>query len=265
MNSLLVVAFFSVIGLFIGSFLNVVIYRIGTGRSMIKGRSKCFCCSKVLTGKELVPVVSFLVQGGKCTKCLSKISVQYPIIELLTGFVFGAIAYVLMPVFANTIIFAALFAVYSFVFSSLIVISVYDIKHKMIPTSVVYTGIIVGLLSSLLVFRAPLLTVFTSVIFCAAPFALLSFLSKERWMGWGDTLIGILIGSLFSWQRGVAAIMLSFWIGAVFALVMMLVKKGSLKMKSEVPFGPFLAIALFVVFVFQLDVFSILSWFRIGN
>ncbi len=264
MNTILLVTLFSVLGLIIGSFLNVIIYRIGTGRSFVSGRSKCFSCNKILESKELIPVVSFVVQGGKCTRCLSKISPQYPIIELLTGFVFGAIAFVLSSVFGNPIVFTSLFAGYAIVFSSLIVISVYDIKHKMIPTTVVYTAIVVAMANAFIVLRVPFIEIFYGIIFCAAPFALLSFVSKERWMGWGDTLLGILIGALLGWERGIAVVMMSFWIGAIFSLLVMLVRRGSLKMKSQVPFGPFLAIATFIVFLLRIDVFSILNWFRIS-
>src|SRR3989338_4512275 len=80
-----------ILGLIIGSFLNVVILRCGTGKSILKGSSRCPNCEKKLSWRELIPVLSFIIQKGRCRTCQSKISWQYPIVELLTGIIFALV------------------------------------------------------------------------------------------------------------------------------------------------------------------------------
>ena len=121
-----------VFGLIVGSFLNVVASRYNTGVSFLKGHSMCFSCGKKLSWFELIPLISFTIQNGKCRTCKSKISWQYPIVELISGFVFLIIFMRFgvgdIPLFLYTAILAGL----------LIVISVYDVMHKIIPDGLVY-------------------------------------------------------------------------------------------------------------------------------
>ena len=121
--------FFFIFGAIIGSFLNVVVLRWGTGVSALKGRSFCFNCSRTLTARELIPLVSFLLQGGRCRNCRSVISLQYPLVEGLTGLLFAALAYkyLLLGSLGLSFVLACLGT------GLLVAICIYDFKHKIIP------------------------------------------------------------------------------------------------------------------------------------
>ena len=140
--------FVFLLGTIIGSFLNVVIYRFNTGKTIVKGHSICMTCNRNLRWYELIPVLSFLIQNGKCRRCASAISHQYPLVELTTGLIFALIAFHFLPIFIISIPSYVIFVTfYSFVFSLLTVIVVYDIRHKIIPDKLVYMFIIVSFFS----------------------------------------------------------------------------------------------------------------------
>ena len=120
-----------IFGTIIGSFLNVFVLRYNTGVSFVTGRSRCFSCSKDLHWYELIPLFSFLMLRGKCLKCKSKISYQYPLVEGLTGIIFVAVFLVIG--------LAPILPLYLIVASLLIAMSVYDFQHKIIPDGMVYT------------------------------------------------------------------------------------------------------------------------------
>ena len=120
-------------GLIIGSFLNVVIYRFNTGRTL-GGRSACMSCMRKLSWYELIPLGSYLVQAGKCRGCKTKISFQYPLVELITGLIFAILFLKFQYLFWTDIgSFSFTIAFYAAIFSVLMIISVYDLKHKIIP------------------------------------------------------------------------------------------------------------------------------------
>lgn len=122
--------FHFIFGTIVGSFLNVVVLRYNSSFS-IYGRSGCPSCGKTLTWFELIPILSFFLQMGRCRVCGSRISLQYPLVEALTGVLFLFIFLKGLP---------AAFTFYMFVISSLLVaILVYDIRHKIIPDGLVYT------------------------------------------------------------------------------------------------------------------------------
>jgi prepilin signal peptidase PulO-like enzyme (type II secretory pathway) len=262
---LLVVFFF---GTIIGSFLNVVAYRFNTGKSLVGGRSMCFTCGKTLHWHELVPLVSYIVQNGKCKGCKARISAQYPIVEALTGFVFVCIfvhfAH-LLP--TNLILFAIHFVYAAIIWSLALVIAVYDIRHTIIPERLVwlmaafaFIGSFIFLGDALVLRLPPVFDVARGVIL-AAPFALLWYFSGGRLMGLGDAKLVIGLAYLVSLSQGIAALILSFWIGAVVSLLLMAILKARYSMKSEIPFGPFLVFGFFVVYLTGITLFDIASIF----
>lgn len=233
------------LGTVIGSFLNVVVYRLGTGERIGKARSRCFSCGKTLQWHELIPLMSFLLQKGKCRYCGSKISVQYPIVEFITGAVFVLVYFRVFENFstgggsASSGQFLVLRLIYFFViFSILIAISVYDVRHKIIPNQLVYPFIIFSLFDFLIIgnFRLHL----ASGFFAFAFFASLWFFSKGKWMGFGDAKLALGIGFLLGPALTFIAVVLSFWIGTLIAVPLAYaVGRG---FKTQVPFGPFLAV-----------------------
>ena len=196
-------------------------------------------------------MLSFISSSGKCRNCGTRISLQYPIVELATGFLFALSAYRFfddLPI----ILFASLLGI----ISCLVVIFVYDIKHKIIPDKLVYIFILLSIfwhysvfgmfsLYSLDTLAGPLTFAF---------FALLWLVSSGRWMGFGDAKLGLGMGLLLG-SAVVTALMIAFWLGAILGLFMLFIQKGRYTIKSEIPFAPFLIIGMFTVFFFYISFF----------
>jgi leader peptidase (prepilin peptidase)/N-methyltransferase len=260
--------FLFVFGTIIGSFLNVVILRYNTGESLIFSGSRCFSCGKKLSWYELIPIFSFLIQGGKCRECKSKISLQYPLVEALTGIVFVLIFWkVLNFGFEIWNLFGIwdlefgilalsrkiIFTIYLWlVFSLLILIAVYDLRHQIIPNAFVYTLIILSLFAVFfetwdLEFVWDLgfgIWKLAERIFAGfgmfAFFGLLWRLSKGQWMGLGDAKLALAIGWLLGFVKGLFALLFSFWFGAALGVFLLLFIPKKFTLKSRIPFGPFL-------------------------
>ncbi len=244
----LIYFFVFILGAIIGSFLNVIIARYNTGESVGRGRSKCFSCGQTLAWYELIPIVSFLAQRGKCRNCGSKISIQYPIIEIITGSVFTLVWYVI----AWKLSFqaggeTAIHAVYFWtIFSLLIVIAVYDIYHQIIPNGLVYAFIALSFLMLFISQRSFLWDFLGGFVFFLF-FASFWFFSGGKWMGLGDAKLALGIGWFLGFWLGLASIIFSFWLGAIVGLIFIFSKKFGLK--SRIAFGPFLITGAFIGFL----------------
>ena len=243
-----------VFGVIIGSFLNVVSLRFNTGTG-IGGRSMCMSCGTSLTWKELVPLFSFLAQRGACKKCKSKISWQYPLVEFMAGVIFVLIFLVFPPVSA---IAAVLTLIYVLCSCLLLVITVYDIKHKIIPDQFSYAFSALAL-ASLFVggsswFHMPGYMALIAGPLIALPFALLWLVSRGTWMGLGDGKLALGIGWLLGVNGGVNAVILAFWIAAVISVAWLLFTYKRFKPRTEVPFGPYLILGLYLVLFFHIQV-----------
>ena len=283
------------LGAIVGSFLNVVALRYNTGAT-ICGRSRCFSCSTTIQWFDLVPIVSFIALRGRCRRCGSAISVQYPLVEMITGVIFALVFWRVVPsslqdgLFLLNTYYLILTTYYWVVFSLLIAISVYDLRHKIIPNGLVYLFITLAFLNVLgvLNFESGILNLIgnwklpalrslgaggeignlISGPFLAAPFALLWLLSRGRWMGLGDAKLALGIGWLLGFLQGLAALAFSFWLGALVSIGVLFGKRLGLfsswttvTMKSEIPFGPFLVLGTFLVWFFGLDVAALVGWF----
>lgn len=279
MDALYITTIF-IFGALVGSFLNVLGLRYNSGLSVSNGRSKCFNCDVPLKWYDLVPVFSFVFLKGRCRFCKSKISYQYPIIEILTGLVFVGVVirqvslWSVYGSFENGLLYSIFLSLYYFVvFSILIVITIYDYRHKIIPNSFVYTFIFLGLIKLFLFvyIKYPLFETedwfdLFSPIMLFLPFALLWLLSGGRWMGFGDAKLAFGIGALLGFSYGVGSVVLGFWIGALWSIVLILnyklLKKGqSISMASELPFAPFLIAGTILIFMCRVDVMGISSFF----
>lgn len=271
MNSTLFYLMVFVFGTVIGSFLNVLVLRYNTGISVVTGRSFCFSCGKKLGFLELIPVFSFLYQGGKCTSCGSKISWQYPVVEALTGLLF-------MGVFAKYFGWRAFnFDTYYVligmaVMAVLVAITVYDFKHKIIPDGLVITFGVLALLKLLTDFfmmpgtpgeiKSHLLWYLMAGPVLALPLFLIWLFSKGRYMGLGDPKLVLCLGWFLGPIMGLSALILAFWSGALYGLALMLLSKfhwHGLKIdgKTEVPFAPFLILGFLVVYFFGVDILGL--------
>lgn len=256
-----------ILGAIIGSFLNVLVLRMRTGMSPAKGRSMCFSCGKQLESIELIPVLSYVIQRGRCTSCEAKISAQYPLVESVTAILFGAVGYVsfvqygISAQFFVEVLFGLIFV------SLLVAVATYDIKHKIIPDGFVVALAVLGLVkliadillsdSSWSIIGWRLL----SALVLFLPFFLLWLVSRGRWIGLGDGKLVFAFGILLPITSAVSGVVIAFWVGAIFGLILISlshVLKHTYAMKSEVPFAPFLILGALIVYFFPLDLFNVL-------
>ncbi len=270
MTVLLLFAF--IFGTLIGSFLNVVVLRYGSLR-LSSTRSMCFSCGKTLHWYELVPVLSFFVQRGRCRGCRGKISWQYPLVELLTGCVFAVVFWKYLPLlslFSYSVILSLVIQLS--IWALLIAIAVYDLRHKIIPDALVYTSALLSFLYLLLTPNSQLTTLnFFGGPLLALPFAALWLFSRGRAMGLGDAKLILFFPWFVGFVHALSAVLIGFWLGAAVALALLLLKgiaaaapaslcptlKSKLRrltMKSELPLAPFLILGLLIVYLFSIDV-----------
>lgn len=263
---------FFVFGTIIGSFLNVVVLRYGTKKS--SSRSFCFSCGKKLHWFELIPLVSFCLQGRRCRGCRALISWQYALVEITTGLAFTLIFWKHSSSLSLFSYSYVLLVIQLTLWSELIALSVYDIRHKIIPDGLVYSAALISLLLfciSYFLFHISYLRDLLAGPLFAAPFAALWFFSRGRAIGLGDAKLVILFPWLLGFPRGLSALIVGFWIGAAVSLFALLLKAVStalpaaccptlraklrhLGLKTELPLGPFLVLGLFLVYLFGWDV-----------
>lgn len=244
--------FVFIFGLSIGSFLNVVIYRLAEGGSVIFDRSRCPQCKHVLTWYELIPLVSFMIQFGKCRQCRAPISWQYPIVEAVTGSLFLYI-YQFLPAYYHGWDLGYLF----FVFSALIVIFVFDLKYYIIPNVVVYPLIGISAVHMVLGkgFLAPEYPVISALVLSGL-FLFMYLISRGTWIGFGDVKYGIFMGLFLGFPLSAVGWFFSYFIGAIVGGAMIMLKRKG--MRSEIPFGPFLITGTGIAYFFGSD---IIQWY----
>lgn len=246
--SFMSVGFYGIIfafGLVIGSFLNCLVYRLEQDEK-ITGRSYCPGCKHPLMWLDLIPVFSFLFLRGRCRYCKKKISAQYPFVELLTAIVFVLLYTAYLVRDAGDFI-GLLFSFY--IASSFIAIFVYDVKHFLIPDIVLLPAIALTVAYELIF--SPHFLLFNSLwaaLFAFLFFWIIFFISQEKWMGFGDCKLAILLGLVLGFPNILAGLFLSFFFGAIIGLCLMVFTKQGLK--SQIPFAPFLVLGAFLAMVF---------------
>lgn len=240
MTAVVLLMIFFVVGAVIGSFLNVCIYRIPAGESIVSPASRCPNCGSSICWYQNIPLLSFLVLGAKCGSCRAGISWRYPLVEALTGGLFALVGFSFQ-------LFAAS-AVYSLFVAALIVITFIDLDHQIIPDVISLPGIIIGFLCS---FAIPWLSWTDSLfgillgggsLWLVA--VLYEFLAKKEGMGGGDIKLLAMIGAFLGWKAILPIIFISSLIGSLVGIPLMLVKKADSKL--AIPFGPFLALGALI-------------------
>lgn len=235
-----IIAVLAIAGLVVGSFLNVVILRLHAGRDFTKGRSSCPKCGHVLSVMELVPVISWLALRGRCKACGRRISVQYPLVELLTAALF-VLAYLTHGFGTYGELLELLLWLY--VLSSLVVLAVYDLRWSLLPDKILLPIIIPAgaiLLGEVLIARAPWIAIgpiLAAVVF-GGGFYLLAAVSKGKWMGGGDIKLAFVMGLLLGLQRTFVAMLIAFVSAAIIGIILIAAKRKS--RRDAIPFGPFL-------------------------
>jgi prepilin signal peptidase PulO-like enzyme (type II secretory pathway) len=254
-----------VFGLLIGSFLNVLIWRLPRDES-IGGRSHCPHCNHTLTARDLVPLLSFTLARGRCRYCKKPVSYRYPLIETITGFLFAAAAMVFLGHTNFDAISILKFIEALVVIAICITVFVIDLEHYLILDRIVFTGYaLVGIITILLAVlsHSPLL-IFMHIlvaVLAAIPFWLLWYSSKGKWMGFGDVKFVALMGLILGGQGIIIALFLAFMIGALFGVILILA--GKKQFGSKLPFGTFLTIATILALFFAPQIWN-WYWSLIG-
>ena len=251
------------LGLIFGSFANVIIMRLNTGESLIFGSSRCFFCGRNLRWFELIPVLSFFFLRGHCRTCGGKISWQYPVVEILSGLLFLLLW---LEPSSNQLGQNSVLTITAILFFwLLLIISVYDLRHKIIPNSLVYSAIIVAVLFLILdIGILDLLPSIFSGLGLFAFFAALWAVSRGAWMGFGDAKLGLALGLMLGWPAALLALLFSFWFGAIFGSAWAFLRgingmSGSNGWRGvQIPFAPFLFIGGLIAYLWG-D--KIISWY----
>lgn len=239
---LLLSIFILFIGFFIGSFLNVIADRLQSHESFLVGRSHCDHCKKELRWFELLPLLSFVMQQGKCRNCQHSLSVFYPISEIITGVALSlvTITFISQPI-AQLLLFLLITC-------CLLVIVFSDLKYEIIPFAVVATASVLALCLLLMVspplLRSSLLTGLGIALF----FYAIYFFTKGRGMGFGDVIYAFFMGFLLGFPKIIIGIYIAFITGALIALSLVLLKKKKLH-GGTIPFGPFLVLGTFSMMI----------------
>lgn len=247
--SMLVLAFF--LGLSLGSFLNVVIFRLPRGQSLNTPRSRCTRCGYSLRWFDNVPVVSWTLLRGRCRACRAPISVQYPVVELATGLLFLLVVW-LTPagpqMLSRLILVCILVALFGI-----------DLEHQILPNTITLPGIAVGMILSVLGppgWPAALIGVLVGggVLYGIAGAYYL--VRREEGLGMGDVKMLAMIGAFLGWKAVLVTLVLSSFSGALVGVALIAAQRGG--MRLALPFGTFLALGA-VAAMFVGD--PLLAWY----
>jgi leader peptidase (prepilin peptidase) / N-methyltransferase len=237
-----------VLGLLLGSFFNVVGLRVPAGESIVKPRSHCPRCKRTLTAWELIPIVSYVVQGGKCRGCGVRISPLYPFVELLT-----AILFTISPLLVG---WSKELIVSWTLISLLMIIFVSDIRYMIIPDKVLLFFAVIFIIERM--FVAPLSPWWDSLIGAFVGFTLLMTIAvvSKGGMGGGDVKLFALLGFVLGWKMVLLAFFLSTFYGTFFGLIGMMF--GKVRRGEPMPFGPYIVLGTLTVYFFGQ---AILQWY----
>lgn len=235
------------LGAGLGSFLSVVIYRTRHEVSGIfLGRSQCTHCKKNLMAIDLIPIVSYIGLGGRCRYCKAKISPLYIWIEIISGLVCTLLYFkfpflnaelsTILPMVDTSLLFD--FVRYELISISLIAIFFYDLLYQEIPDIFTYTGILIALVGNLISGNPLPQNYITGAALGALFFEVQLLISKGRWVGTGDVILGLLMGIVLGWEKLIVGLFVAYFIGAIFSIGLLVTKKAS--GGSKIPFAPFL-------------------------
>ena len=236
------------IGLLVGSFLNVLIDRLPREEQVFKGRSYCESCRKTIKWYDLIPLLSFIILKAKCRYCRFPLSLYYPLVELVTGVVFvsififvsdGSIRYHVLSIkYISELLY------YLFIGSALIVIFFADLKYGIIPDVITYSAVAVSFLYTIL--NTYYIVPFIAAAVSSFLFFLIIFLAtRGRGMGFGDVKFAFLIGLLLGFPKTIISLYVAFLTGAIISIILVLTGKKKFR-GSTVPFGPFLVIGTLI-------------------
>jgi len=239
-----------IIGLFIGSFLNVLVDRLPKEESVIRGRSHCEKCKKDLVWYDLIPLLSFVFLKGKCRCCHTRLSCFYPIIEFTTGVLFVVTTIFVRNNFQFLIFnfqsilnfqFSISLIYYLFIVSSLIVVFFADLKYGIIPDKVVFPAVVVSVFYLFLNPNSLIINHLFSALGVCLFFLVLFLGTKGKGMGFGDVKLAFLMGLVLGFPNIVTGLYVAFLTGAIIGCILIVWRKKKLR-GTNIPFGPFLVL-----------------------
>jgi leader peptidase (prepilin peptidase)/N-methyltransferase len=232
-------------GLALGSFLNVCIYRIPLNKSILFPRSLCPICGAKIRAWDNIPLISFILLKGKCRKCNGRISLQYPLVEFITSSLI-VIAYLRFGLSWE-------FAAKTILVLSLIGIFFIDLNHRIIPDVFTLPGIALGLVFSFFAESPSVVNSLMGILVGGVMFYLSAilgeFLFKKESMGGGDIKLAMMLGAFLGWQKILLVFLLSAILGAAIGGMGLFLSK-QVKETKMIPFGPFLALASILAIFF---------------
>jgi leader peptidase (prepilin peptidase)/N-methyltransferase len=241
-----------VLGLVFGSFVSAFSWRYPKGISIAKGRSMCPKCHTKISWYDNIPLLSFLILKAKCRHCKNKISLRYPLIELVTAIGFAMIGYFTLSTGLS------LQFVYSIlIFLILETIFVIDFENQIIPDSFTFIGILVSVIMMLLIGDQQLLSRLFAGLAAASMLLLIHLATRGRGMGLGDVKFAILGGMITGPKLFLIWMFIAFLTGAIVGIILIIGKKKGLK--SQIAFGPFLVLAIPLAVLYGE---KILAWFN---
>lgn len=235
-----------IFGTIIGSFLNVVIYRLPRNESIVYPPSHCTKCKSELKPYDLVPVFSYIILKGRCRYCGDKISIRYPIVELITGLIY-LILFIYFGISIKSLS-------YAFLVSLLIVITFIDIEHKIIPNKIILIGLIAGAVFRVLMFNYGVWDYIVGFFLGGGVLLLISLLSGGG-MGGGDIKLMALIGLFVGWKLTISTLFIAVLLGAVGGIILIALKIKT--RKDYIPFGPYISIACIISILYGYDLLNL--------
>ncbi len=255
MNSIILYIFVFILGSIVGSFMNVCIYRIPRKLSIILPSSRCPSCNTPVKPWDNIPIVSYLFLGGRCRECKSKISLIYPLVELLNALLYVFILW--------RFGFAWHTPLYFIFCSTLIVISFIDLEFQIIPDKITLPGIPIGIIVGSFLLPDPFMRYnilglkasLLGFVIGGGVFYALAIISRGG-MGGGDIKMMAMVGALMGWKAVLLISFIGSFIGGLVGIFLMIFKgKGR---KTKIPFGPFLALGSLITLFYGEE---ILYWF----
>ena len=225
-----------ILGLIVGSFCNVCIYRIPKNESIIYPASHCPKCRTTIRPFDNIPLLSYILLKGRCRNCGSKISIQYPIVEFLTGIIY-LIIYLIYGLSIQSLI-------YTILSSALIIIAFIDLNELIVPDVISLPGIAAGLILSFFVPYISFINSALGVVIGGGIILIIglvgSMIFKKEAMGGGDVKLAAMIGAFLGWRYIIISMFLGFFLGALTGIILVLSK---IKRREDmVPFGPFIVL-----------------------
>ncbi len=237
----LLLAYAGFAGVVIGSYLNVVVYRLPRSHSTVLPRSRCPHCDALISARDNIPVLSFLLLRGKCRSCAAPISWRYPAVELLTGGLFMTVL-LRFGWSVESLVVAAFCA-------AMLVLALIDAEHYLLPDAITLPGIVLGLALQHWLPWSSLGQALIGAFLVAGTLLALTLawraLRGVDGLGLGDVKMLALVGAFFGWRGAMATLLVAALVGSTFGLAMM--ARGRMRLDSRLPFGLFLALAAVLV------------------